>query len=83
MTIENMHIWFDILQDKYNTIYFTVTERDHFINDAALDFVLEFLHEDKEGNKALEDTPYSNMCLKNVLKTVPVTAASALLTNSK
>ncbi|KKN46951.1 hypothetical protein LCGC14_0667750 [marine sediment metagenome] len=82
MTIENMHIWFDILQDKYNTPYFTAAERDHFINDAALDFVLEFLHEDKDGNKGLEDTPYSNMALKNILLTVPVTAASALLTTA-
>lgn len=32
MTIEQMHDGFDLLQDKYESPYFTTTEKDYFIN---------------------------------------------------
>jgi hypothetical protein len=80
MTIANMHTWFDILQDQYDTPYFTDDERDSFINDAALSYVLEFTTDSKLEGKELEDSIYSNASLAHIIQTVPVTAVASQLT---
>ncbi len=44
MTAAEMLTWFDILQDKFNTPYFTDAEKYNFLNDAQLNFVNDYLN---------------------------------------
>ena len=39
MTVTEMHEWFDTIQDKVDTMYFTIHEKDQFINRAIQEFV--------------------------------------------
>ena len=39
MTIQQMHDYFDLVQDKFNSPYFVDTEKDIFINQAQERFV--------------------------------------------
>ena len=44
MTAAEMLTWFDILQDKFNTPYFTDAEKYNFLNDAQSNFVNDYLN---------------------------------------
>lgn len=44
MNIAEMHSWFDILQDKGNSPYFTTDEKTQFLNRAQMKFVNETLN---------------------------------------
>lgn len=46
-----MHNWFDILQDKYQSPYFTNTEKDTFLNRAQIEYINSLLP-DKEGQES-------------------------------
>ena len=39
MNIQEMHSWFDVLQDKGDSPYFTVAEKTQFLNRAQTKFV--------------------------------------------
>lgn len=41
MTTQEMHDWFDLMADKYDSPYFTDDEKDIFINRAHIDYVNE------------------------------------------
>ena len=41
MNIQEMHSWFDVLQDKGDSPYFTVAEKTQFLNRAQMKFVNE------------------------------------------
>jgi hypothetical protein len=41
MTIEEMRSWFDMIQDKFNSPYFTDLEFEEFINQGQMNFVNE------------------------------------------
>ena len=44
MNIQEMHSWFDILQDKGDSPYFTIDEKTQFLNRAQTKFVNENLN---------------------------------------
>lgn len=41
MTVQQMHDWFDLIQDKYSSPYFTDTEKDTFLTRAQYQYVNE------------------------------------------
>ena len=43
MNIQEMHSWFDVLQDKGDSPYFTVAEKTQFLNRAQVKFVNDVL----------------------------------------
>ena len=43
MNIKEMHSWFDVLQDKGDSPYFTVAEKTQFLNRAQMKFVNEVI----------------------------------------
>jgi hypothetical protein len=50
MDIQEMHDWFDLVWDKYDSLYFTDDEKDSFINRGMLDYVNELAFgRDKQG----------------------------------
>jgi hypothetical protein len=49
MDITTMASWFDILQDKNGSSYFTNVEKSLFINRAQIEFVNELLPDDSES----------------------------------
>ena len=59
MNIAEMHSWFDILQDKGNSPYFTTDEKTQFLNRAQTKFVNETL------NKFFYNYLYNNIYMSN------------------
>ena len=64
MNIQEMHGWFDVLQDKGDSPYFTTAEKTQFLNRAQLKYVNEIVQNEfnisgsaPEGNAI----PYSSM----------------------
>lgn len=54
MTIVEMLNWFDLLQDKYGTPYFTDDEKVEFVNRAQTEFVNQFLPDTNEDSVNVE-----------------------------
>jgi len=73
MTAIQMRDWFDILQDKYNTPYFTDAEKDEFINDAQWDYINEYLG-DRETAPALGVNKTAVAAMATLIGTVDVAA---------
>lgn len=46
MTVTQLVEYFDLLQDKYGSPYFTTAEKESFLNQAELDIVLDHLPKD-------------------------------------
>ena len=44
MNIQEMHSWFDVLQDKGDSPYFTIEEKSQFLNRAMTKYVNSILH---------------------------------------
>ena len=64
MNIHEMHSWFDVLQDKGDSPYFTIAEKTQFLNRAQTKFVNEmmFKHYFNSGARAEQDkVVYSTM----------------------
>ena len=64
MNIAEMHSWFDILQDKGDSPYFTTDEKTQFLNRAQMKFVNEQLNKFLFSSGAQPEknaVPYSNM----------------------
>ena len=64
MNIAEMHSWFDILQDKGDSPYFTTDEKTQFLNRAQMKFVNEHLNKFLLASGAQPEknaVPYSNM----------------------
>ena len=64
MNIEEMHSWFDVLQDKGDSPYFTVDEKTQFLNRAMTKYVNSILNSVYlTSGKAPENNviPYSSM----------------------
>lgn len=51
MNIATMSSWFDILQDKYGSAYYTDSEKSLFLNRAQIEFVNEFLPKGPKENQ--------------------------------
>lgn len=86
MTIEQMHERFDILQDKYESPYFTESEKDHFIN-LAQDVVFKKLMDAEIPQLGITKTFESNEIRMNairpfVVSDLAVSATAGLITNS-
>ena len=63
MNIQEMHSWFDVLQDKGDSPYFTVEEKTQFLNRAQTKFVndIMFKHYLASGAQPEKNTiPYSS-----------------------
>jgi hypothetical protein len=58
MTIQQMHDWFDIVQDKYNTPYFISEEKDSFINRAQSQIVSHILFNHFDPKDMQQPAPY-------------------------
>lgn len=54
MTTVQMLEWFDILQDKSASVYFTEAEKLNFLNNACLEFTSRFFPEDQEEGSNFE-----------------------------
>jgi hypothetical protein len=54
MGIQQFHDWFTILQDKFNSPYFTEDEIDLFINRAQIEYVNSFLPEISDTGNNVE-----------------------------
>lgn len=86
MTIEQMHERFDLIQDKYESPYFTSEEKDHFINlsqDALflkLDFMpFDYLLQRKEVSRGFESNEVNTQHLKNfIIDDLNITLSSGL-----
>ena len=64
MTIQEMHSWFDVLQDKGDSPYFTIDEKTQFLNRAMTKYVNSVLHRFYlTSGKSPENNaiPYSSM----------------------
>jgi len=64
MNIVEMHSWFDVLQDKGDSPYFTVAEKTQFLNRAQTKFVNETLNKFFYNSGAQPErnaTPYSTI----------------------
>ena len=64
MNIAEMHSWFDILQDKGDSPYFTIDEKTQFLNRAQTKFVNEHMNKYLFTSGAQPEKnaiPYSNM----------------------
>lgn len=64
MTIQEMHSWFDVLQDKGDSPYFTIDEKTQFLNRAMTKYVNSVLHRIYlTSGKSPENNsiPYSSM----------------------
>jgi len=78
MTAAEMLTWFDILQDKFNTPYFTDLEKYDFLNDAQLNFVNDYLNLNDDDvapvfeANALKDTIISPLLFSDVTTTASV-----------
>lgn len=56
MNIATMSSWFDILQDKNGSSYFTATEKSLFLNRAQIEFVDELFRGDGKQEPNIEDS---------------------------
>ena len=64
MNIQEMHSWFDVLQDKGDSPYFTVEEKTQFLNRAQTKFVNEmmFKHYFVTGSQPEKnEVPYNSL----------------------
>ena len=79
-----MITWFDILQDKFDTPYFTDTEKYNFLNDAQLNYINRFLDLDKDGRVRLEESKVVNAALQPIIVsgTLATTTATAWSTST-
>ena len=75
MIATEMREWFDILQDKYNTPYFTDDEKDEFLTDAQYDFINEYIG-DYENPSKLGQNKSALANISTLIETVPITTAS-------
>ena len=74
MNIAEMHSWFDILQDKGDSPYFTTDEKTQFLNRAQTKFVNETLNKFFYNSAAQPErsaTPHSTIrsCISFWLRT--------------
>lgn len=63
MTISEMHTYFDLLLDKTGDPYFTASEKDSFISQAALEYVKRMLPSNEGGvvNFEFDQIIFSNI----------------------
>ena len=74
MIATEMREWFDILQDKYNTPYFTDDEKDEFLTDAQWDFINEYIG-DNENPPQLGKNKSALAAIATLVETVAITTA--------
>jgi hypothetical protein len=75
MIATEMREWFDVLQDKYNTPYFTDNEKDEFLTDAQWDFINEYIG-DNENAPQLGKNKSAVAAISTLITTVPITTAA-------
>ena len=69
MTIQELHEYFDLIQDKYNTPAFISSEKDMFINSAQLRFVNDIIFKEILGYKKAPKNPQALYGLEETLNT--------------
>lgn len=78
MTVQQMHDWFDLIQDKVDSVYFTDGEKDQFINRAIQIFMNSLIHRftgSPEAEEAVMNIAESDQTIAQMLK--PVTKVDA------
>ncbi len=63
MTGAEMLTWFDILQDKFNTPYFTDLEKYNFLNDSQINYINDYLNINSDS----EPPVFEENALKNTI----------------
>lgn len=89
MTIEQMHERFDLIQDKYESPYFTANEKDHFINLAQnsmylkLDFTpFEYVGQQANVSRSFESSEFNSQHLKPfIIEGLDATPSTGVVTN--
>ena len=67
MTRSEMVTWFNILQDKFDTPYFTDSEKYNFLNDAQLNYINRLLSLDENKRIRLEESIIANAALQTII----------------
>lgn len=85
MLLSEWHIYFDILQDKYGSQYFTVSEKETLFNRAILDFVNSHFTPNKKGVTEAERNQRISENLQPLTYRVPAINMdpTGLITNSQ
>lgn len=73
MTTQEMHDWFDLIQDKYSSPYFTDGEKDSFLTRAQYQYINELFPDNEGGAFNIES---DMLTLQNVSTLVYETTAS-------
>jgi len=83
MTTVQMLEWFDILEDKSASVYFTEAEKLAFLNNACLEFVGQFLPEGEEGDNFEVDSNIEQKIGTLIWESNPLTmSASGVITRA-
>lgn len=77
MDITTMASWFDILQDKNGSAYFTDSEKDLFLNRAQLEFVRELLEGDGKRELNAESTQDTMYHISPLIFEIPYTTMNS------
>lgn len=82
MNVIEMHQWFDLIQDKVDSVYYTEAEKDQFINRSIQLFINDVIHkftESREGPLVISSNLEESLNASEVLRPLmlidlPVTA---------
>lgn len=85
MLLSEWHTYFDIVQDKYGSPYFTTVEKEILFNRAILDFVNSHFVPDKKGMTAIGRDQRVSENLQTLTYRVPAIKmdSTGLITNSQ
>jgi hypothetical protein len=75
MTIEQMYDWFNLMQDKVDSVYYESSEIDQFINRAIQDFINKVIHkfiQNPQGELVVDSALEETLNISEVLKPLRV-----------
>ena len=71
MNVVEMHQWFDLIQDKVDSVYYTETEKDQFINRSIQLFINDIIHkftDTREGPLVISSNLEESLNASEVLR---------------
>jgi hypothetical protein len=71
MNVVEMHQWFDLIQDKVDSVYYTENEKDQFLNRSIQIFINDIIHkfnEDQLGQLVISSSLEQSLNVSEVLR---------------
>ena len=86
MTVQQMHDWFDLIQDKVDTVYFTDDEKDEFLNRSTQMYVNNIIQQIlppnsvKRTRSLVDSTEQLSKKLSTITKDITVAHSTGAIT---